>query len=183
MWERARKRYSAASLCRRNARNTWMPTIGCIGSRCVANVAASNHSTLADPTGVPRRRSNVQPSPAEAQSLFNDFGFVLTEEQIARGDRGRHRHRCLHRFPARSGIRHRLSVPRRRHADCRTAGRFGLGTSPHDYGLMAFGRDPQSRPQTSNLLVQCAAYAGTDRASDTATRSTLPRLEADGSTG
>ena len=31
-----------------------------------------------------RGRSSVPPSPAERQALFNDFGFVLTEEQVIR---------------------------------------------------------------------------------------------------
>ena len=38
---------------------------------------------------------------------------------------------------------------------------------PTLYGMMAFGNDPQRHPQTSNFFIQCAAYAGVDRSSDT----------------
>ena len=34
------------------------------------------------------------------------------------------------------------------------------------YGALAFGKHPQRYPQTRNLRVECAAYAGGDRASD-----------------
>ena len=34
------------------------------------------------------------------------------------------------------------------------------------YGVLAFGRDPQRYPQTRNFRIECAAYAGNDRASD-----------------
>ncbi len=38
--------------------------------------------------------------------------------------------------------------------------------TPTLYGLMVFGRDPQSYPYTTSLFVQFAAYDGTDRAAD-----------------
>ena len=34
------------------------------------------------------------------------------------------------------------------------------------YGVLAFGGDPQRYPQTRNFRVECVAYAGEDRASD-----------------
>ena len=37
---------------------------------------------------------------------------------------------------------------------------------PTLYGLMTFGRDPQSFPHTLSLFVQCAAYGGDDRAAE-----------------
>ena len=40
--------------------------------------------------------------------------------------------------------------------------RFG----PPLYGLMAFGKNPQTHPHTNNLFIQCAAYEGTDHGSD-----------------
>ena len=35
---------------------------------------------------------------------------------------------------------------------------------PTFYGLMVFGRGPQRYPRTLSLFVQCARYAGLDRA-------------------
>ena len=37
---------------------------------------------------------------------------------------------------------------------------------PSLYGLMVFGRDPQGHRHTGSFFIQCAAYAGTDRAAD-----------------
>ena len=37
---------------------------------------------------------------------------------------------------------------------------------PTLYGVMAFGKEPQRYPQTRNFWIECAAYAGEDRASD-----------------
>lgn len=120
---------------------------------------------------VRRGRSNVQPSSAEAQSLFNDFGFVLTEEQIVRAataediDIG-----AFTEFLRAQGFDTDDAPQPSLDEDMRNAGLLDASESelrPTLYGLMAFGRDPQSHPQTSNFLVQCAAYAGTDRASDT----------------
>ena len=36
---------------------------------------------------------------------------------------------------------------------------------PTLYGLMVFGRDPQGHPHTTNLFIQCVAYAGSNQAS------------------
>ena len=44
-----------------------------------------------------------------------------------------------------------------------------LGGSLHPtlYGVLAFGKKPQSYPQTRNFRVECVAYDGEDRASNT----------------
>ena len=53
--------------------------------------------------------------------------------------------------------------------DMRNAGVLSFSEGqlrPTLYGMMVFGREPQGHPQTSNFFIQCAAYAGIDRASD-----------------
>ena len=42
---------------------------------------------------------------------------------------------------------------------------LGGTVRPTLYGLMVFGREPQRNPYITSLFVQCAAYAGIDRAS------------------
>ncbi|MEW6281978.1 MAG: ATP-binding protein [Candidatus Eremiobacterota bacterium] len=37
---------------------------------------------------------------------------------------------------------------------------------PTLYGILAFGKEPQRFPQTASFWIECAAYAGTDRASE-----------------
>ena len=53
--------------------------------------------------------------------------------------------------------------------DMRNAGILAISDGnlhPTLYGVMVFGRDPQNHPQTSGFFIQCAAYAGLDRAAD-----------------
>ncbi len=119
---------------------------------------------------VRRGRSSVQPSPSETQSLLNDFGFVLTEEQVIRSatpgdlDAG-----AFRAFLQAQGLDTDEDPQPPLEDDMRNAGLLATSEGklhPTLYGLTAFGRDPQGHPQTSSLLVKCAAYAGEDRASD-----------------
>ena len=119
---------------------------------------------------VRRQRSNVEPSPSERQELFNNFGFVLTEEQVIRAagvddiDHG-----AFRAFLRVQGLDADEEPQPSIEEDMRNAGVLGRpdgGLHPTLYGLMAFGRDPQSHPQTSSFFVQCAAYAGADSGSD-----------------
>ena len=117
-----------------------------------------------------RQRSSVEPSPSERQELFNNFGFVLTEEQVIRAagvddiDVG-----AFRAFLRAQGLDADDDPQPSIEDDMRNAGVLAESDGrlvPTLYGVMAFGRDPQSHPQTSSFFVQCAAYAGTDSGSD-----------------
>ena len=119
---------------------------------------------------VRRGRSSVPPSPAERQELFNNFGFVLTEEQVIRAatiediDHG-----AFRSFLRAQGLDTADDPQPPLEMDMKNAGLLVASDGmlrPTLYGVMAFGRDPQRHPQTSSFHVQCAAYAGNDRASD-----------------
>ena len=117
-----------------------------------------------------RQRSSVQPSPTELQTLLNDFGFVLTEEQVIRAATEQDIDlRAFRLFLHDQGIEVDAAPQPPVATDMENAGvlaRTDAKLHPTLYGLMTFGRDPQCHPQTSNFFIQCAAYAGTDRASD-----------------
>lgn len=117
-----------------------------------------------------RQRSTVEPSPSERQELFNNFGFVLTEEQLIRAagvddiDVG-----AFRTFLRAQGLDADDEPQPSIEDDMRNAGVLAESDgrlAPTLYGVMAFGRDPQSHPQTSSFFVQCAAYAGTDSGAD-----------------
>ncbi len=117
-----------------------------------------------------RGRSSVQPSPAERQTLFNDFGFVLTEEQVIRSATIEDLDTAAFRtFLREQGLDTDDDPQPPLEEDMRNAGLLALSDNelhPTLYGILVFGRDPQSHPQMSSLFVQCAAYSGADRASD-----------------
>ena len=117
-----------------------------------------------------RGRASVPPSPNERQELFNDFGFVLTEEQVIRAatiddvD-----HRAFRTYLRAQGLDTDDDPQPPLEADMRNAGILAVSDGnlhPTLYGVMVFGRDPQNHPQTQSFFVQCAAYAGLDRAAD-----------------
>jgi len=117
-----------------------------------------------------RGRASVSPSPTERQELFNDFGFVLTEEQVIRAatidDIDHHAFRTYMRI---QGLDTDEDPQPPLDEDMRNAGILALSDGnlhPTLYGVMVFGRDPQNHPQTSSFFIQCAAYAGFDRAAD-----------------
>ena len=117
-----------------------------------------------------RGRASVLPSPTERQELFNDFGFVLTEEQVIRAatiddiD-----HSAFRTFMRAQGLDTDDDPQPPLEADMRNAGVLAVSDGnlhPTLYGVMVFGRDPQHHPQTSSFFIQCAAYAGLDRGAD-----------------
>ena len=117
-----------------------------------------------------RERSSVPPSPTERQELFNDFGFVLTEEQVIRAatiedvDHG-----AFRSFLSGQGLETDEEPQPPLEEDMRNAGVLAMSDGnlhPTLYGMMVFGRDPQNHPQTSSFFIQCAAYAGLDRATE-----------------
>ncbi|MBM4370792.1 MAG: putative DNA binding domain-containing protein [Deltaproteobacteria bacterium] len=117
---------------------------------------------------VRRGRANVEPSPAELQDLYNVFGYILTEERaIEAAGVGAIDVQCFRDYLERLGL-DLVSDPQPGfEQDLRARGVvavIGGELRATLYGVLAFGREPQSFPQTRNLWVACAAYAGTDRA-------------------
>ena len=117
-----------------------------------------------------RSRSTVAPSPSELQELMNAFGLVLTEKQViptARiDDIDIDAFRAFMRVQGRQ-MDHEPQPPIE--DDLRNAsvcGTLSRSIRPTLYGLAVFGRNLQGYPQTINLFIRCAAYAGEDRASD-----------------
>lgn len=119
---------------------------------------------------VRRGRSSVAPSAAELQGLYNTFGLVLTEEQGVPGTGISHIDRHAFRtFLEALGLDVEEAPQPSLVDDLRNRGVLVevMGElSCSLYGLLAFGHDPQNTPPTQNLWVECAAYAGTDRAAD-----------------
>ena len=117
-----------------------------------------------------RGRASVPPSPTERQELFNDFGFVFTEEQVIRAATIEDiDHDAFRSFLRAQGLDTDDDPQPTLEEDMRNAGVLAMSDEklhPTLYGTMVFGRDPQSHPQTSSFFVQCAAYDGLDRASD-----------------
>ena len=119
---------------------------------------------------VRRGRSSVEPSPAELQGLYNIFGYVLTEEQAIQAattediDLQAFRH-----YLETLGIETDKEPQPKTEDDLRNRGvlaEVGGELHPTLYGVMAFGKESQRYPQTRNFWIECAAYAGEDRASD-----------------
>ena len=117
-----------------------------------------------------RQRSTVEPSPSERQELFNNFGFVLTEEQVIRAAGVDDIDPTAFRsFVQAQGLDADEEPQPQVEDDMRNAGVLAESDGrlhPTLYGVMVFGRDPQNHPQTSSFFVQCAAYAGTDSGAD-----------------
>ena len=117
-----------------------------------------------------RGRSTAAPSPSELQELFNAFGLVLTEQQTIPTATARDIDLGAFREFMQAQGKRMEEVPQPDiEADLENAsvcGRLDGELRPTLYGLMVFGRDPQGHPHTTSLLIQCTAYAGSDRAGD-----------------
>ncbi len=118
---------------------------------------------------VRRGRTSVEPSPMELQDLYNAFGYILTEEQtvIAAGI-GDLDIETFRRHMVRQGLD--LDDPQPAlEDDLRNLGavaEFDGALHPTLFGLLAFGKQPQTFPQTGSFWVDCVAYAGGDQAAD-----------------
>lgn len=119
---------------------------------------------------VRRGRADVEPSPSELQDLYNIFGYVVTEERVI--DAASVSDIDVQSFRAylgRLGL-DLLGEPQPGlENDLRARGVFAdLGGNLRAtlYGLLAFGKAPQSAPQTGNFWIECVAYAGTDHAGE-----------------
>lgn len=120
---------------------------------------------------VRRGRSTVEPSPAELQELYNLFGFVMTEEQVVPGCTAADLDlEVFEAFLRRSGLDLDEEPQPDRIDDLRNRGILSLDGGEARvtlYGLLCFGRQPQSFSPTRNAWVQLVAYAGKDRADET----------------
>ena len=119
---------------------------------------------------VRRARSSVEPSPSELQDLYNDFGYILTEERSIQAATSSHIDLARFRAYLRAlGLDTEEEPQPAAEDDLRNRGvltKSGDALRATLYGVLAFGSDPQRYPQTQNFRVECVAYAGEDRASD-----------------
>lgn len=119
---------------------------------------------------VRRARSSVEPSPSELQDLYNDFGYILTEERSIQAATSSHIDLARFRAYLRAlGLDTEEDPQPAAEDDLRNRGvltQSGDALRATLYGVLAFGGDPQRYPQTRNFRVECVAYAGEDRASD-----------------
>ena len=118
---------------------------------------------------VRRDRITAEPSPMELQELYNAFGYVLTEEQtIPNATLDDIDAQLFRRHLARQGLD--LTDPQPSLADdlrnFGVAAEFDGALHPTLFGLLGFGKQPQSFPPTGNFWINCVAYAGVDQAAD-----------------
>ena len=119
---------------------------------------------------VRRERSSVEPSAAELQELYNAFGYIFTEERTIQAATPAHIDiQVFHAYLQEAGIDIGNEPQPDKEDDLRNRGvvsDLGGVLHPTLYGVLAFGKEPQSYPQTRNFRVECVAYDGGDRASD-----------------
>ena len=119
---------------------------------------------------VRRGRDTVEPSPAELQALYNAFGYILTEEQtIPAASVTDLDLQAFRNHLARQGLEVVEDPQPAVEDDLRNRGllaEFDGSLRPTLFGLLAFGKHPQSLPQTGNCWIDCVAYGGTDQAAD-----------------
>ncbi|MFQ5666938.1 MAG: RNA-binding domain-containing protein [Candidatus Binatia bacterium] len=119
---------------------------------------------------VRRERSSVEPSPTELQELYNAFGYILTEARAIQAAGVADIDQAAFRAYLRAlGLETTEEPQPTTEDDLRNRGaltEIDGALHPTLYGIMAFGKEPQRFPQTASFWVECAAYAGRDRASD-----------------
>jgi len=106
----------------------------------------------------------------ELQELYNAFGYILTEERVIQDAAPSHVDYDAFLSYLRSLGFDTESDPqpdsdddlRNRHVLAELDGKLCVTL----YGVLAFGKSPQRYPQTRNFRIECASYAGEDRASD-----------------
>ena len=118
---------------------------------------------------VRRERSSVEPSPTELQELYNAFGYIFTEERTIQAATAAHIDlQAFRTYLQEIGLDVETEPQPGHEDDLQNRGvvaELGGVLHPTLYGVMAFGRQPQSYPQTQNFRVECVAYEGSDRAS------------------
>lgn len=119
---------------------------------------------------VRRARSSVEPGPSELAELYNMFGYIVTEERTVAGvgvdelDLN-----SFQSYLKRLGLDIEVEPQIAVEDDLRSRGvlaDLGGSACATVYGLLAFGKSPQSYPQTQNFFIQCVSYAGEDRAAE-----------------
>lgn len=119
---------------------------------------------------VRRGRSSVTPSPSELQELLNVFGFNVTEElAIQSAGVSDIDTQGFRLYLESQDIETNEQPQPDTESDLRNRSVIAdLGGTLHPtlYGIVAFGKEPQRYPQTSNFRVDCVAYNGENRASD-----------------
>lgn len=118
---------------------------------------------------VRRERSSVEPSPSELQELYNAFGYIITEERPIQAATPKQIDlQSFREYLRELGLDTEKQPQPEDEDDLRNRGVIAdLGGSLHPtvYGVLAFGKEPQSYPQTRSFQVDCVAYEGDDRAS------------------
>ena len=117
---------------------------------------------------VRRHRSNADPTESELMELYNTFGVVFTEERLIPGTTaGDIDSEVFSDYMRRRGIDVEASNHLRLEEDLLRAeilGRSGDGDLEASlYGVLCFGRAPQSHHVTRGFHVQLSAYLGNDR--------------------
>ncbi len=120
---------------------------------------------------VRRGRSSVEPSPSELHELYNMFGYILTEERaIDAASVEALDFQSFRVFLKRSGFETEEFPQPSREDDLRNRGavvEVGGRLRATLYGVLAFGREPQSYPQTRSFTIGYVAYDGVDRSDRT----------------
>ncbi|MXZ76489.1 MAG: transcriptional regulator [Gemmatimonadetes bacterium] len=118
---------------------------------------------------VRRARSSVEPSAQERQELFNVFGYVLTEERtIQAASPVDIDIQVFRSYLNTLGLDTESEPQPSDEEDLHTRGvvkEIGGKWYATLYGVLAFGKTPQSYPQTSSFWIECVAYEGNDRSS------------------
>ena len=118
---------------------------------------------------VRRARSSVEPSAQERQELFNVFGYVLTEERtIQAASPVDIDIQVFRSYLNTLGLDTETEPQPTDEDDLQTRGvvkEIGGEYNATLYGVLAFGKTPQSYPQTSSFWIECVAYEGKDRSS------------------
>ena len=113
---------------------------------------------------VRRGRSSVEPSPTELQELYNTFGYILTEERCLEAATAGHIDlEAFHAYLRRLGFDTKGDPQPDRDDDLRNRAvlrEIGGELRATLYGVLAFGRDPQSYAQTRNFRIDKATNRG-----------------------
>lgn len=119
---------------------------------------------------VRRGRASVEPTAPELQDLYNAFGYVVTEERaIEAAGLGAIDVQAFRTSLERQGLDVVSEPQPELEDDLRARGvltDLGGELRATVYGVLAFGREPQSYPQTRSFWVECVAYGGRDRADE-----------------
>ena len=123
------------------------------------------------PVWVRRERSSVEPSPSELLELYNASGYIMTEERpIQAATPGHIDLQSFREYLRELGLDTEDQPQPDAEDDLRNRGviaELGGALHPTVYGVLAFGKEPQRYPQTRSFRVECVAYEGDDRASNT----------------